>query len=99
MNDKKKPARALSRFEGMFYTLPRCILLYRPPRPRSSNARIKTLKKVGGWLVVSGCYLEMASEPDDWIGEVERDERMVDPSFGMAAFPEGIQQLGRYHGQ
>jgi len=33
--------------EDMFYTLPRCILPDCPPPPRSGNATLKTLKRVG----------------------------------------------------
>ena len=65
---KTQPARppnmVLPSFEDTFYTLPRCILPYRPPRPRSRNATIKTLKKVGE--LVSGVLLGKAeSRPDD----------------------------------
>ena len=65
--DKEKPARppnmVLPTFEDTFYTLPRCILPYRPPARRSGNATIKTLKKVGE--LVSGVLLgKMESKPD-----------------------------------
>ena len=65
--DKDKPARppnmVLPTFEDTFYTLPRCILPYRPPRPRCGNTTIKTLKKVGE--LVSGVLLgKMESKPD-----------------------------------
>ena len=57
--DKEKRARPpnmlLPAFEDTFYTLPRCVLPYRPPPPRSSNATLKTLKKVGE--MVSGVLL------------------------------------------
>jgi len=49
--DKEKraypPNVLLPASEGMFYTPPRCILSYRPPPPRSGNATVKTLKRVG----------------------------------------------------
>jgi len=49
--DKDRRARPpnlhLPAFEDTFYTLPYCILPYRPPPPRSGNATLKTLKKVG----------------------------------------------------
>jgi len=49
--DKEKRACPLNVLlpasEDMFYTLPRCILPYRPLPPRSGNATLKTLKRVG----------------------------------------------------
>jgi len=49
--DKDRRARPpnmhLSAFEDTSHTLPYCILPYRPLPPRSGNATLKTLKKVG----------------------------------------------------
>ena len=75
--DKEKRARPpnmlLPAFEDTFYTLPRCVLPYRPPPPRTSNATLKTLKKVGE--LVSGVLLgKVESKPDDADGGV-REKR------------------------
>lgn len=60
----RPPNMLLPAFEDTFYTLPRCILPYRPPPPRSGNATLKTLKKVGE--LVSGVLLgKVESKPDD----------------------------------
>jgi hypothetical protein len=78
--DKEKrprpPNMLLPAFEDTFYTLPRCILPYRPPPPRSSNVTLKTLKKVGE--LVSGVILgKVESKPDDAEGGVrERRSKM-----------------------
>jgi hypothetical protein len=75
--DKEKRARPpnmlLPAFEDTFYTLPRCVLPYRPPPPRSGNATLKTLKKVGE--LVSGVLLgRVESKPDEAEGGV-REKR------------------------
>ena len=75
--DKEKRARPpnmlLPAFEDTFYTLPRCVLPYRPPPPRSGNATLKTLKKVGE--LVSGVLLgKVESSTDEAEGGV-REKR------------------------
>jgi len=72
--DKEKPARPpnmlLPTFEDTFYTLPRCILPFRPPSHRGGNSTIKTLKKVGE--LVSGVILgKVDSKADGAEGGVQ----------------------------
>jgi hypothetical protein len=77
--DKEKRSRppnmVLPTFEDTFYTLPRCILPYRPPpAPRSSLTTIQTLKKVGE--LVGGVLLgKVESKPDGAEGGVQEKRR------------------------
>jgi len=63
----------LPAFEDTFYTLPCCILLYRPPPPRSGNSTLMTLKKVGE-LVIGVLLGKVESKPDEADGGVQEEE-------------------------